>query len=298
MAPNAITSALDIRPARGAEVAVARRMVPEVFKAAIAPDRVLLARAADDVQPIGVAALAWRPWGTPAGFPIHVRVVERARRQGVGRALVRAAALLSRDDTDRFHAWDAVDEGGDGDAFARAAGFTPQRRTLHYQADLAACQAIVQPIHERLQGYGAIPPDAAVVALREAPAHEVARLVSNAFGARYDAMVASIGARGGFDADLSFVLMHEGAVAAAILQRFVDGVPHVEVSVVAPALQCGWAVVVLLHEAARRGLAAGGHRVGFRCEDGVRDTVNLARRVGARLTRTAVEHSAALEALL
>src|SRR5689334_457803 len=141
MAPNAITSALDIRPARGAEVGVARRMVPDVFKAAIAPDRVLMARAADDAEPIGVAALAWRPWGTPAGFPIHVHVVERARRQGVGRALLRAAALLCRDDTSRFHAWDAVEEGGDSDAFARAAGFAPHRRTLHYEADLAACYA-------------------------------------------------------------------------------------------------------------------------------------------------------------
>jgi GNAT superfamily N-acetyltransferase len=298
MAPNAITAMLEIRPARGAEVGLARRMVPEVFKAAIAPDRVLIARSPGDPQPIGVAAIAWRPWGTPAGFPVHVLVTERARRNGVGRALVRAAAELCRADAERFHAWDAVDEGSGAACFAHALGFTPHRRTLYYEADLAACGALIGPIHERLRGYGAIPQDATVVSLREAPAQEVARLVSDAFGSRYDAMLASVAGQHCFDVDLSFVLLHDGAVGGALLQRFVGGVQQVEVSVVAPALQCGWAVVVLLREAVCRGLAAGGHRFGFRCEDSVRDTVNLARRVGARLARTAVEYSAPVAALL
>jgi hypothetical protein len=75
-------------------------------------------------------------------------------------------------------------------------------------------------------------------------------------------------------------------------------VPQVEVSVIAPALRLGWAAVLLFREAAERAIAAGAQRIRFRCEDGVLDTVNLARRVGARLTRTAVEYSVPLDALL
>jgi len=299
MAANAITSAFEIRAALPSEAAVARRLVPEVFTAGAAPDALLVAHRADVPMPLGVCAIAWRPWGKPAGFPLHVHVDGTARRQGIGRALVRAAAQLCRDDTDRFHGWDAVVEGSEADTFARAVGFGVHRRTHFFDADLAACQALVDPIHARLQAYEAIPPNATVVALGDAPAREVARLVSETFDSPIHEVLANLQRPGGgFDPQYSFVLMVDGAVGGALLQRRIGDVAQVEVSVIAPALQCGWAIVVLLREAAVRGVAAGATHIRFRCDDGVHDTINLARRVRARLARTAVELSAPLRALL
>lgn len=275
-------------------------MVPDVFTAETAPDRLLLACRPGDPHPIGVCAIAWRVFGTPPGFPLHVHVSERARREGIGRALVRAAATLCRDDTARFHSWDALEERSEAEAFARAVGFTLHRRTLYFEADLAACKALVEPVHGRLREYGAIPVNAEVVALRDAPAREVARLVSETFESPNDHVLANVqrDAPGGFDLDYSFVLLLDGAVCGALLQRCIGGIPQVEVSVIAPALRLGWAPVLLLREAVRRGIAAGAQHIRFRCEDGVLDTINLARRTSARLARTAVEYSAPLGVLL
>src|SRR5215831_12244364 len=144
MAANATTSTLEIRPARRSEAALVRRMVPEVFTAETAPDGLLVACTRDNPHPIGVCAIAWRLWGAPPGFPVHVHVTERARRTGIGRALVRAAAVLCRDDTGHCHAWDAVEQGSAAEAFARAVGFTQLRRTLYFDADLAACNALIE----------------------------------------------------------------------------------------------------------------------------------------------------------
>src|ERR1043166_6381971 len=99
MPANATMNALEIGPARRSEAALARRMVPQLFTAETAPDTLLVACAMDHSHPIGVCAIAWRFWGTPSGFPLHVHVAQRARRKGVGRALVRAAAGWCRDNT-------------------------------------------------------------------------------------------------------------------------------------------------------------------------------------------------------
>jgi GNAT superfamily N-acetyltransferase len=300
MAANATMPALEIRPARPAEAVVVRRTVPALFTAETAPDSVLVASATGDPELVGVCAIAWRSWGRPPGFPLHIHVADRARRRGIGRALVSAAAVLCRDDTERFHSWDAVDEGSEAEAFARAVGFTQLRRTFYFDADLSACSALIEPIHRRLLNYSAIPPNADVVALRDAPAREVARLVSDAFDSPIADVLANISgqAPGGFDLEYSFVLRLDGAVCGALLQRRIGDIPQVEVSVIAPELRLGWAAVVLLREATHRGITTGAQQIRFRCEDGVLDTVNLARRVNARLVRTAVEYSASLSALL
>jgi GNAT superfamily N-acetyltransferase len=293
-------NALEIRPARLSEAALARRIVPDVFTAETAPDSLLVACALGDPHPVGFCAVAWRLWGAPPGFPLHVHVTQHARRKGIGRALVRAAAALCRDDAERFQAWDAVDEGSEVEAFARAVGFTRHRRTFYFDAELADCKALIEPIHGRLRDYGAIPANTEVVALRDAPARDVARLVSDAFDSPIDDVLANVRgqAPAGFDVEYSFVLLLDGAVRGALLQRRIGDVPQVEVSVIAPDLRLGWAAVVLLREAANRGIAAGARHIRFRCEDGVLDTINLARRVGARHVRTAVAYSAPLGALL
>ena len=277
-----------------------RRLVPEVFTAETAPDVLLVARIPGDPNLAGACTIAWRPWGTPPGFPLHVHVVAGARRRGVGRALVRAAARFCRDDTERFHGWDALEEGSPAEAFARALGFARHRRTLHFETELAACKALIDPIYARLRENDAIPGNARIVSLRDVPARAVARLVSDAFDSSIDDVLAKVRehAPGGYDPEYSYVLLLDEKVCGVLLQRLVENIPQVEVTVIAPALRCGWAAAELMREATHRGFAAGARTIRFRCEDGVIDTVNLARRVGARLTRTAVEYCAALPALL
>src|SRR5690348_16052420 len=103
------TAQWSIRPAQRREAAVVRRLVPALYRADVAPDRVLVAASGD--ARVGVASGAWRAFGKPPGLPLHVHVIEAARRRGCGRALVRAAAEACRHDTDRLHGWDSVEEG-------------------------------------------------------------------------------------------------------------------------------------------------------------------------------------------
>ena len=88
-----------------------------------------------------------------------------------------------------------------------------------------------------------------------------------------------------YDQDKSAVLLRGNEVKGALLYMWNDGNPIIDVNVVAPELRRGPANVLLLEAATRNALEGGGISFRFRCEEHVRDTVNLARRSGAKLAR-------------
>lgn len=212
---------------------------------------------------------------------------------------MREAAALCRGDIDRFHGWTAIEPDAPAARFAAAMGMQVHRRTLHYEADGRAFFAMIDAIHARMGQHGRIPSQAATVPLGAVPHAAVARLVSSTFGSRYDrALAATAGAGpGGYDREKSVVLLVNGQVAGALLYHWADGTPRIDVNVVAPNLRRTWGNVLLLHHATRNGLEAGARTFRFHCEDGVTDTVNLARRAHALLLRTELEFSVALDAL-
>jgi hypothetical protein len=166
-----------------------------------------------------------------------------------------------------------------------------RRRVLHFSADAAAFLAAIAPLVERLRVRGTIPASARVVALRDAPAREVARLVSATFGHRFDAALAAArrDVADGYDRARSVVVLVDERVAGALLFRWSAGMPVIDVNVVAPAFRRGFVNALLLEQATRNGLGGGAVRFAFHCGDDVRDTVNLARRAGATTTRVSVE---------
>jgi hypothetical protein len=213
---------------------------------------------------------------------------------------VRAAALACRGETERFYNWIAIEDRTPQALFARAVGFDVHRRTLHYEADVLPLFTLVDALHTRLQQRGSIPSAAKTISLSEAPPAAVARLVSRTFGSRYDAVLASIQGKtaGSYDTGNSVVLVVDGQVSGALLCRWTtDGVPEIDVRVVAPDLQGRWANVALLRHITGNSFAVGAKRFRFNCEDANTDTVNLARRTHATLLQTRVELTAPLEKL-
>lgn len=293
-------SGCKIRLARHTELAIVRRLVPNVYTASSAPDRVLVAAQPGDDEIIGVVAIAWRGWGKPPGFPIFIYVVDCARRHGLGRALVIEAARACRSDIDRFHGWMAAEAGTPEALFARAIGFQVHRRTLHFEADGLAFYSMIDAIHARIRRRARIPPGVTTVPLASVPHASVARLVSATFGSRYDVALANTlgSGAGGYDREKSVVLLVDNKVCGALLYRWAGGTPQIDVNVVAPQLRRGWGNVALLHHAVRNGLEAGARSFRFHCEDSIIDTVNLARRANAKLLRTVLEFSVALDDLL
>src|SRR5262249_10186142 len=86
-----------------------------------------------------------------------------------------------------------------------------------------------------------------------------------------------------YDQDRSAVLMHGQDVKGALLYLWNNGNPVIDINVVAPELRHGPGNVLLLEAATRKGLEGRATGFRFRCEEHARDTLNLARRSGAKL---------------
>lgn len=119
------------QPARPQDWAAGLALLPEAAE----PGSELLIAWRDGAL-AGAASLRWRTIGTPPGFGIAVAVLPAQRRQGIGRALVAAAAALARGETAGL--WTAPLDGESPQlAFALACGFAPRGRTFLLRAPLA-----------------------------------------------------------------------------------------------------------------------------------------------------------------
>jgi GNAT superfamily N-acetyltransferase len=276
---------LEVRRAEDHEARACRLLLPEVFGASAAPD-LWVAIDRETALLVGAAAIGWQPNFDPPGCLLHVHVPTPLRRRGIGRALVEAVAEACAGSTPCLHSWVSLPEDGEGAAFLRRLGFAPSRRMLEFAAD-ADGYTKVKAACDRLGAAKQIPASFRVVSLREAPAEEVAALVAEHFR---DAPLASFSglARGvsGHDRERSVVLLEGDAVRGALIYRWSNGEPRVDVWVVAPEVRGSIASLVLLEAAMRNALNGGARRFHFVCTDDNTNTIGLARRGGANLIAT------------
>src|SRR5258708_7744717 len=83
-------STVSVGPASEAEAVACLALLPEVPPS---PAEFLIAR--QDGRLAGAAAVVWRSWAKPGGFPVRVHVLPTMRRQGVGRRLMTEAVGLA-----------------------------------------------------------------------------------------------------------------------------------------------------------------------------------------------------------
>lgn len=234
----------------------------------------------------GAAAVAWRSWAKPGGFPLAIHVIPDERRRGVGRALATGAIELATGEAAGL--WSLEPEAVDGAAarFLEACGFGLTRRQHHFQASVEALSESVRPLVALMRRRGRIPADARVVALADAPLQEISWLVSAEFGGGPFRALAGLQRRAGAnptrEADPSLVVMQGDQVAAVMLWRIEDGVAVIDARVVAPQARGDWANALLLDESLEHIRALGASAFRFHCDEDVADTLSLARRCGAR----------------
>jgi GNAT superfamily N-acetyltransferase len=283
-----------VRPARDHEARACRVLMPETFSATYAPE-LWVAVDHSTSRIAGAAAVGWRPLPSLSGFPVQVHVLPPQRRRGIGTALIEAVAEACATSTRHLHAWANEPEGSGAARFLQAVGFEPHRRLLHFEADGPRFYATIKAIYDRVVRSGKIPSDFRVVSLREASLEETAALVAGAFR-DVPVSTAMALARGlmNYDKEKSVVLLSEGAVKGALLYHWNDGLPTIDVRVVAPDLRNGPANLLLLEAATRKGLEGGATGFCFHCEESVRDTISLARRSGSKATGAKISFVRAL----
>jgi len=248
----------------------------------------------------GACAVSWfnapKPEAEPGGFPILLHVVPPMRRQGIGRALVEAAAEWCRGETAGLRSWLPVAEGSGAALFLERVGFSLHHRTLHFETDLAGFHLIVDGLRLRLQRSLRLPDGARIVRLREAPAWDVAALVAPEFAAPHATILQRLSpaAPDAFDLERSVAIYLGETLAGVLIFSWNGGDVGIEVIVVAPAARGGAANVLLLEAATRSAMEGGAQRFRFFCDERTRDTLGLARRAGAAPTRIDAEYRRAL----
>ena len=292
MSHAAAIPALLLRRAKDSEAPACRHMMPGLFAPHHAPD---LWVAMENGALVGAAGVSWHLVSQPAGFPVHVHVVPEARRRGIGTALMDTVAEAARDDAPCLNSWFDVAPDSEAAAFLTAAGFVCVRQVFEFEAEMKTFYDLIKVTYDRFAARGKLTADFHIVSLAEASADQVAALVADNFALASASSLAQV-AQGtsSHDPDKSVALLKDGQVLGALLYSWNGGDIGIDAWVVAEAARGTSANLMLVEAASRRALEAGAWRFRFSCTDDVRDTINLARRGGAKQTATKSRFSKAI----
>ena len=260
-------------------------LVPEAH--GLAPEWLIARR---DGAFAGAAALFWRSWSTPGGFPLWLRVPEVHQKQGVGRALVEAARALARGETAGLWSMTPVADGSPAAAFLTACGFDARRREHHFQADIAIMLSVVSAKAEQARARGGAAARAELVDLTERHLEAVSWLISGEMGggplANLRGARQRMASPKGEHWRGSQVALVDGEVAGAILWRMEQGVGVVDMAVVAERWRREHLTVIMMERCMALCLAEGVTQGRFHTQDSVENTFGVSRRLQSNATST------------
>jgi GNAT superfamily N-acetyltransferase len=268
---------LSVKRSREHEAPACLALLPEIIGT---PAELLIARI--DGAFAGAAAVLWANWSEPPGFRVHVKVLTGARRQGVGRALIEAAANLADGETDGLWSLESKPFDSPAAKFMEKCGFVARNREHHFRVNVEALRSAIEPIVERCRESERIPKAAEVVYLSEAeaPLDEIAWLVAREFNSNPILGILNLRQRRDDDADGSVFARLDGEVVGVLLCHERDGVATVDARVVSKRWRYGWPNLVMLEKVLRDGQLKALQQAQFYCDDTVNDTdtKNLVRR--------------------
>lgn len=273
--------------ASASEAPACLALLPEIWGV---PVHLLIARS--DGEFAGAAALYWQSWIQPPGFPVWLRVGPPFRRQGVGRALVEAAATLAEREVGGLVTLRPVNADSEAADFLTAVGFTPRSCSFQFRARIADLRESIRPTLRRALTRGGLIDTIRFAPLSEATLSEATWILSG--DGMFDPIVAHEMLRrrlpGGVDAalDRSQVALHGELVAGVILWRINDGRAFIDAQAVGLAWRGGPLYLLMLETEMKRGLAEGVTEIEFSCDEKSRSTLGLARRSGAATLETKI----------
>jgi hypothetical protein len=114
----------------------------------------------------------------------------------------------------------------------------------------------------------------------DAPIEEIAWMLAREFNGDPTVNIRDLVRRRNDDADGSVLARLDGELLGAMLCRERDGMAFVDVRVVSRHWRNSWPNLLMLERALGRAQALTLPRVRFFCDEGIRDTIKLARRGG------------------
>jgi N-acetylglutamate synthase-like GNAT family acetyltransferase len=219
------------------------------------------------------------------GLDVALRVIKPCRRRGIGTQLVSAIVSLAKQA--RYQALftsDSSNQGPDGELFISAMGFQPRDRVTLFDLDPKRSR-FLEPIKNRVEAAGKIPPGARIASLDEAPLEQVVRLQVSSVGGTTDTVRRMV--EEGIEREsmlpASVVLMIGDVVQGVLLIEVAASIAVINSIAVACPYRGGWANVFLKEAALQRVLSCGIQRVSFSSLGASRDTLKFATRCSARV---------------
>ncbi|MGH6987430.1 MAG: GNAT family N-acetyltransferase [Caulobacteraceae bacterium] len=233
----------------------------------------------------GAAALCWRSWQEPSGFPASIHVLPSHRRRRVGRALFTWCTDRIRGEAGGLWTFAPVPLTGPRAGFCDALGLRPEKTVRHFTGGIAALLANLAPVAERRRSRGHAGSAFAFAPLGEQNAEDVGWLVSAEFGGGPISALHRLRRRAAngppAGPDRSFVAMADGRIAGVVMWRIEEGAAVIDAQVVARRWRRSALNLLMMEEGLKRGLAENLSEIRFFCEAGNSDTLGLARRCGA-----------------
>ena len=282
-----------VRPPTAVEVRACRMLLPGATGAA-QRSRLLVAVVGHPQRVVGAAAVGLdRRLETAGAWQVDLRVIAPYRRRGIGSMLLERVVDNARaHGVGALHAWEWVEPESDVARAWVALGFSPAKRKLEYEADIAAASSTLLHLYEQVRAEKWIPETARIIPLAEADHDAVAALhVQYLGGSRRLLMPLLRGtAPDRYHPKYSRVMLLDGRVVGFSLGRVgADGVCDVDAHVLHPSVRMGWANLWLKMEAAERLLEDGIRTMRYFSLEQHTDTRRISRQAGCRLVRTLVQ---------
>ncbi len=270
-----------IRDAKGNDAQAVRMLLSapvETF------EYLLVAESGDPARVVAAAGLTTsvRP-KPPVGPGVALHVIEPARRQGIGKELIkRLAAHAVERGAESVYATQKVASDSQEQLAWEALGFSICETVEHHELLLDEFEPQLAPLHDRMRQRGKIPDSARIIPLFEADLAEVVRLHLATMGGDRTTLLQKL--RGevpeSFSPRYSRVLLIDGKVMGVILgHRVSREIVHVDANIVAPEIRGGWANVWLKLEATQGALQWGIKKFVFSTFDHYIDTRSFTDRL-------------------
>lgn len=278
-----------VETARPSQTTAVLTLLPSLLSANALPSRFIIARCKKNQSQIfGATAFVPQIISTQwPGFAMHLQVLAKYRRQGIGSALLNQLKIEAKNwNIDYLHTVEHVEDTSEQAQFLTQHHFQASSN-MHYfisqmHATLPMLSRLVSALHRRKR----VPDGFVLQPLIEADLDKAADLFALEFNTpkAHAKQVVQQALNQPMGNEISLALCNTNELAGFLIGKQNNDLPEVSYWVSAPEYRQGWTAALLLEGFVRQANERGIVQGGYSCNDKTTATLNIARKSGAELT--------------